>query len=69
MVIIVLSVILNGVSIKLAIVSKVIGNDVYRIKGRNLFFGSILRREFNIMSVFISVNVVKNFEIKKIMSL
>lgn len=69
MVIIVLSVILNGVSIKLAIVSKVIGNDVYRIKGWSLFFGSILCREFNIMSVFISVNVVKNFEIKKIMSL
>lgn len=69
MVIIVLLVILNGVLIKLVIVSKVIGNDVYRIKGWNLFFGLILCWEFNIMLVFILVNVVKNFEIKKIMLL
>lgn len=69
MVIIVLLVILNGVLIKLVIVSKVIGNDVYRIKGWSLFFGLILCWEFNIMLVFILVNVVKNFEIKKIMLL
>ena len=57
----------NGVPTKLAIASRVTGNDAYRIKGRNLPFGPILRRESSMMPVPISVKAVKNFEIKKIM--
>lgn len=60
---------LKVVAINWSVVINVVGIVVYKIKGWNLFLGLIFFCESSKNLVSISVNVVKNFVIRKIILL